>query len=58
MSYFQDFYMGDLPMIPGTHDSGTLAVSPEEDWLGIVGWLYARTQQFQIMYGIKTNFPP
>lgn len=44
MSYFQDYFVGDIPVIPGSHDSGTLAVSPDEGWLGITGWLYAQTQ--------------
>ena len=56
MSYFQDFYIGDLPMIPGSHDSGTVAVSPAEDWFGIVGWLYAKTQQYTIMYDFTISF--
>ena len=49
MSYFQDFYVGDLPMIPGSHDSATVAVSPDEDWFGLIGWLYAQTQSTNIM---------
>ena len=50
MSYFHEFYLGDLPIIPGTHDSGAVTVSPDEDWLGIVGWLFAKTQYVDIMY--------
>ena len=48
MSYFADIYVADLPMIPGSHDSGTQAVLPTEDWLGIAGWLYAQTQTLSI----------
>jgi hypothetical protein len=57
MSYFQDFYIGDLPVIPASHDSATVAVSPSESWSGVVGWLYARTQELsiynQLLQGIR-----
>lgn len=57
MSYFHDINAGDLPMVPGSHDSATLAVSAQEDWLGIVGWLYAQTQSAtifnQLMMGVR-----
>lgn len=49
LSYFSDIYVADLPMILGSHDSGSVTVSPDEDWLGISGWLYAQTQYLSIM---------
>jgi hypothetical protein len=45
MSQFQSYKLGDLPLLPGTHDSGAFAVSELESWLGIAGWLYAQTQE-------------
>jgi hypothetical protein len=57
MSYFKNIPVADLPMIPASHDSATCQVSSEEDWLGIVGWLYAQTQNYslynQLMIGIR-----
>lgn len=57
LSYFQDIKVADLPLVPGTHDSATVEVSPDEDWLGLVGWLYAKTQNIniyrQLLLGIR-----
>lgn len=57
MSYFQDFLIGDLPVIPASHDSAAAVVSPSESWVGSVGWLYARTQDLsifnQLMLGVR-----
>jgi hypothetical protein len=57
MSYFQEFLIGDLPIIPASHDTATAVVSPDENWYGIVGWVYARTQDLnifnQLMLGIR-----
>lgn len=57
MSYFSDFLIADLPVVPGTHDSAAAVVSEQEGWLGIVGWLYAQTQTFdlynQLAIGIR-----
>lgn len=49
MSYFTDFRVADLPMLPASHDSGAAKVSESEDWLGLVAWLYAQTQTNSIM---------
>lgn len=48
MSYFQDWLVGDIPVIPGSHQSGTQAVMAEEGWIGISGWLYAQNQDLSI----------
>ncbi len=48
MSYFQEDLLADIPVIPGSHDSGTLAVLSDEGWLGVTGWLYAQTQDTTI----------
>lgn len=55
LSYFSEIKVGDLPMVPGSHDSGTMTVSPEEDWLGIAGWLYAKTQNISILAQLEAG---
>ena len=57
LSYFAEFRVADLPVVPGSHNSATVKVSPGEDWLGIAGWLYAQTQTVsiygQLLLGIR-----
>lgn len=53
MSYFSDFLIADLPVVPGSHDSAAAEVSPQEGWLGIVGWLYAQTQNINLYNQLK-----
>ena len=48
LSDFQDTLLVNLPVLPGSHDSGAMSISESASWSAETGWPFAQTQTLSI----------